>query len=88
MWQLEISKKAEASLNRLNEALQKQIMDDLHNQLMPIIENHNKIIKRASSPRSNFWPFRSGDFEILCRLHYSKNKVEVVLIAYMGEMPK
>lgn len=79
MWQLEISKEAGLDLSKLDAATQAVVMDDIHNHVMPLIQQHGNPRYRSNS-RTNLWPFRSGRYRVLCKTLYDRHTVLIMEI--------
>lgn len=78
-WQIEISSDAGLNLSKMDAQTQKQILDDIHNFVMPILNQHGNG-RLSTWNRSDLWPFRSGNHRILCKLLKDKRTVLIMEI--------
>ena len=85
-WKIELSKKAEDFLDKLDKPTRKRF-DNFFERLVNQ-ENPRKLGKALTGNLDVYWSYRVGDYRAICSIHDNILTVEVIRIGHKREIYK
>ena len=84
-WRIQYTDTARRQLHKLDKEAARRILDYMDERVAPL-DDARSLGKSLSGELGSFWPYRVGDYRIICELHDERLCVLVVRVGHRKDI--